>query len=359
MFQAILFRKLDESIFAEHGLYEDILTSDVFGAFKYLPADYLHAWIAKLRDRHPLLTPAFRLAQEMPDIEFWPQLYAAKEAGNYCEPDVVLWWEQLGVVIEAKRGSHFSVGQLQLERESTQHAAMAQGQATHVIVVAVGRNRPAWWWEQRQSTKHWLAFSSWGTLADVFEATLSVRRAAGVHLEEAALVGDLLARLQMRDIQPFRGFRSLASLGPPSSPPLLPCAVTPLSGVFPILASAPEPGLSEIWSSPSRSQTSFVSLAKAAPTHKATHLVVREVRCVSLASGFSGLSRVAPRRLVNAWPLKLVSSPATQHCVIAWKNAPHSRLAKVWRPPVRGGCSVRVRGAAATEASRLFWNPNR
>ena len=76
MFQAVLLRKLDESAFSGHVLYEDILTSDVFGAFKYLPADYLHSWIAKLLDRHPLLTPAFKLACERPqEIEFWPQLY--------------------------------------------------------------------------------------------------------------------------------------------------------------------------------------------------------------------------------------------------------------------------------------------
>ena len=41
MFQAVLFRKLDESLFAKQE-FEDILTSDVFGALKYLPADYLH-----------------------------------------------------------------------------------------------------------------------------------------------------------------------------------------------------------------------------------------------------------------------------------------------------------------------------
>ena len=156
-----------------------ILTSDVFGAFKYLPADYLQAWLARVRDRHPLLTPAFKLATGMPSTEFWPQLYAAKEAGNICEPDVVFWWEQLAIVVEAKRGSDFRVDQLQIERESTHHATMARGQAAHVIVVAVGRNRPAWWWQQRQSTKHWLAFSSWGTLADVLQATLSARQGDG------------------------------------------------------------------------------------------------------------------------------------------------------------------------------------
>lgn len=359
MFQAVLFRKLDESLFAEHGLYEDILTSDVFGAFKYLPMDYLHAWIAKLRDRHALLTPALKLAREMPDVEFWPQLYAAKEAGSYCEPDVVLWWEQLAVVIEAKRGSNFPVGQLQLERESAQHAAMARGQAAHVVVVAVGRNRPAWWWGQRQSTKHWLAFCSWGTLADVFEATLAVRRTVGVQLEEAALVRDLLARLKMRDIQPFRGFRSLASMGTPSSRPLLPCAVTRPAGVLPIHASAPEPRLSEIWPPISRFRSNFAGLAEAAPTQEAAQLVARDLlRCTSRVPDFSELRRMVPARLTDVWSLQLVSSLAMQHCVFAWENAPHSTLAKVWRPPVRGTCSIRVRGAPTNGASRLFWTPN-
>ena len=191
MFQAVLFRKLDETLLAEHGLYEDILTSDVFGALKYLPTDYLNAWLIRLRDRHPLLTPAFKLASGVPSIEFWPQLYAAKEAGNICEPDVVFWWEQLAIVVEAKRGSDFGVEQLQIERESTHHATMARGLAAQVIVVAVGRNRPAWRWQQRQGTKHWLAFSSWGTLADVLQATLSTRQGTGAQPGETALVGEI------------------------------------------------------------------------------------------------------------------------------------------------------------------------
>ena len=358
MFQAILFRKLDESLFAEHGLYEDILTSDVFGAFKYLPSDYFRAWIAKLRDRHPLLTPAFKLAREMPDIEFWPQLYAAKAARNYCEPDVVFWWDQLAIVIEAKRGSDFPVDQLQLERESTQHASLARGQAVHAIVVAVGRNRPGWWWDQRQNTKHWLAFSSWGTLADVFAATLAVRQAVGVQPEEASLVGDLLDRLEMRDIKPFCGFRSLAISGPPSSRPSLPGAVTRSAGVFPIHASAPRQRFSKIWPPITRFRLSFVGLGKAAPTHAGTHLVARELlRRTSCNSGFSGFGRVASERLAEVWPLQLTNSPATQRCVSAWKNAPHNDLAKVWRPAVRGGGTIRVCGAPTKEASRLFWTP--
>ncbi len=360
MFQAVLLRKLDESAFSEYGLYEDVLTSDVFGAFKYLPTDYLQAWIAKLRDRHPLLTPHFELACERPEeIEFWPQFYPAKEARSYCEPDVVLWWEQLAVVVEAKRGTHFAVGQLRLERESTQHVALARKRVVQVVVVAVGRNRPAWWLEQRPSTKHWLAFSSWGTLADVFEATLAARQAAGVQPEEAALVGDLLARLEMRDVRPFRGFRGLASLGPPTLQSLLRFAFTPPARVFPILVSPPERGLSEIWPRISRFRSSFATVAKASPTHRPRHLVVPELRCSSLTPDFGRLSRVAPQRLTNTWPLQLVSGATTQHCVVAWKNAPQSRLSKVWGPPVRGGCSIRVRGAPTAAPSRLFWTPNR
>jgi len=356
MFQAVLFRKLDESLFEKRD-YEDILTSDVFGAFKYLPPDYLHAWIVKLRDRHPLLTPAFKLAREMPDIEFWPQLYAAKAARNYCEPDVVFWWEQLAIVIEAKRGSDFSVDQLQLERESTQYAAMARGEAAHAIVVAVGRSRPGWWWNQRQNTKHWLAFSSWGTLADVFAATLAARQAVGVERQEASLVGDLLARLEMRDVQPFHGFRSVAVSGPPSRPSL-PGVVARPAGVFPIHVSAPVHRFSEICPPITKFGASFASLAKAAPTHAGTHLVARELlRCKSRTTDFSGLSRVASQRLAEVWPLLLVSSSATKRCICAWKDAPHGSLAKVWRPVVRGVWTFRVRSAPKKEASRLFWIP--
>ena len=358
MFQAVLFRKLDESLFAKQE-FEDILTSDVFGAFKYLPADYLHAWIAKLRDRHPILKPALKLVSGVPDVEFWPQLHAAKEAGHICEPDVILWWKQLALVIEAKRASNFQVEQLQVERESTQHAAMARGLATHVIVVAVGRNRPVWWLGQRQATKHWLAFSTWGTLADVFLATLGVRRAAGGLIEETALVRDLLARLDMRDIQPFRGFRSLANAGPPLSWPSLPCAVKRLAGIFPLGMSAPEVKVPEIWTPPSRFRSVFNDLAMSAPTHRASYFVGRELsRCVSRVPDFLQLSRVVPKCLADAWPLSLVGTLLPQRGILVWKMVPQCSLGNLWRPPVHGGCSITIRGAPTTEASNLFWTLN-
>lgn len=268
MFQAILFRKLDESLFGKDE-FEDILTSDVFGAFKYLPADYLHAWLAKLRNRHPLLTPAFKLVSGFPDVDFWPQLHAAEEARTICEPDVVLWWEYLLVVVEAKRASDFGLKQLLVEEESAQQAAMARGLAAQVIVVAVGRNRPAWWLAQRQTTRHWLASSTWGTLADVFLATLDVRRAAGCQPEEAALVSDLLARLALRGVGPFRGFGSLARVGAPPARAPLACAVGRLSGVFPIRMSAPQNDVSTIWPPPSIFRVGFAELANCGPTRKA------------------------------------------------------------------------------------------
>ena len=72
MFQAVLFRKLDEALLAKQD-FEDILTSDVFGAFKYLPVDYLHAWIARLRDRHPLLTPMTALSHSGAEPDYRKQ----------------------------------------------------------------------------------------------------------------------------------------------------------------------------------------------------------------------------------------------------------------------------------------------
>ncbi len=358
MFQAVLFRKLDESLFAKQE-FEDILTSDVFGAFKYLPADYLHAWIARLRERHPILTPAFKLAQGFPEVEFWPQLHAVKEAGHICEPDVVLWWQQLAVVIEAKRASNFQVDQLQVERESTQHAAIARGFATHVIVIAVGRNRPAWWLRHRQTTKHWLAFSTWGTLADVFLATLSVRQATGSQPQEAALVRDLLARLEMRDIQPFCGFRRLAVSRPLSSHAGLSFAVTRWAKFFPLRISVPDIAVREIWPRPAWYRSAIVDLARSTPIHRAHHLLASKVsHCAPRVSQFFQLSPAVPKQVADVWPLALVGSPSPQCGILAWKKAPVHSLAKSWRPTVRHGFSIRLRGTPTTEASRLFWAPH-
>ena len=355
MFQAVLFRKLDESLLAQQD-YEDILTSDVFGAFKYLSPDYLYAWIAKLRDRHPLLTPAFKLVSGSPDVEFWPQLHAAKEAGHICEPDVVFWWEQLAVVVEAKRASNFQLEQLLVEKESTQQAAMARGLAAQVLVVAVGRNRPSWWLDQRQTTRHWLAFSTWGTLADIFLATLNVRRAAECQPGEEALVSDLLARLDMRDVQPFRGFRSLARVGGPSSRPSLPCAVGRISGIFPLRVSPPDVEVPEIWPPSIVFRSTVVDLAGSVPTCSASQLVGRAIsRGMFRVPDFPKLSRGRPRRLADFWPLSVVGTLSPRRCVVAWKKTPQVNLTKVWRPPVHGKCSIRIRDVPTTAASRLFW----
>ena len=358
MFQAVLFRKLDESLFAKQE-FEDILTSDVFGALKYLPADYLHAWLAKLRDRHPLLTPALKLAHGFPEVEFWPQLHAAKESGNICEPDVVLWWEQLAVVIEAKRASNFEVDQLQVERESTQHAAMARGLATHVIVIAVGRNRPAWWLRLRQTIKHWLAFSTWGTLADVLLATLSIRQATGSQPQEVALIRDLLARLDMRDIQPFCGFRRLVASRPPSSHAGLPFAVRRWAKIFPLRNLPPEVTVREVWSRPKNYRSTVIDLAKSAPICRASQLLASQVsRRDSRVSQYFQLSLAVPHQVADVWPLACVASASPQGGILAWRHAPEHSLAKSWRPMGGHGSSIRLRGTPTIEASRLFWTPH-
>jgi len=347
MFQAILFHKLDESLLWKHE--EDILTSDVFGAFKYLPAAYLNAWIVRLRERHPLLKPAFEMVCGLPDVKFWPQFHAAKESRETCEPDVVLTWGNLAVVIEAKLESHLEVQQLQVERESTKQASMAGGLVAEVIVVAVGRHRPAWWLHQRQSTEHWLAFSSWGTLADVFHATLAERRAIGVEPEEAALVDDILVRLKIRGVEPF-GFGSLARRGPPSRPHFVPCEADRSTSVFPIHTSAPQVRLAEYWPPITNLRMSLLDLAKRAPVHEMTQLVIRKSpQCTSGFPGLVEVGRGVPKRFAQVWSLELKGSPTIEYCISAWRIAPDGRLAKVWQPLVRGVRSVGVRRARTKE----------
>jgi hypothetical protein len=161
----------------------------------------------------------------------------------------------------------------------------------------------------------------------------------------------------MRDVLPFRGFKSLARQASPKSLPLLPCATRRPRGVFPIHASAPVQRMSEVLPPVSRFRPGFVGLAKAAPTYKATHLVVRDLfRC--RGPDFNGLNRVVAERLADIWPLQIATSPATQRCIFAWKNASRTSLAKVWKPSVRGGCSVTIRGAPTSNVSGLLWTPN-
>lgn len=357
MFQAVLYRKLDEALFAKQE-YEDVLTSDVFGAFKYLPPEYLDNWIVKLRDRHPMLTPALKLAQGHPEIEFWPQLQAVKQSANICEPDVVFWWDHLAVVVEAKRASNFEISQLQIERESTHHAAMARGVAVQAVVVAVGRHRPAWWLAHRQISNHWLAFSSWSALADTFQSTLSRRQSVQCPTYEVMLVRDLLSRLEMRDVRPFRGFHFVATTKVPSLRLFVFTRFPEFSGIVPREAVAPRRSVKQIWPWHSALRLRFAQLASYVPTCKGLN-IVGEKRSAASRSGprFRQLAATAPTRLIRIWsPLPNVAS-GTAGCIHAWSKTPEYSLSSCWNLQTSTTGAIAVGSPSTMTSTELFWTP--
>ena len=121
MFQAILYGKYDEKGLMKHNpvLYEDILTSDVFGAFRYLPSRYIITWAADVLSSRKTLLP--RIAGR-PEIEFWPRFDAPEEDQKQREPDVLIRWPKLWLVVEAKRGSDLTRSQLEGEYKAVSQA---------------------------------------------------------------------------------------------------------------------------------------------------------------------------------------------------------------------------------------------
>ena len=92
--------------------YEDFLTASVVSRMTYLPGDIL--WrIVKCSSLHNRLS---KYSGGLESVEFWPNWPMPdrmKEMGMRREPDVFLKFEELDVIIEAKRNDSLSQSQVQ------------------------------------------------------------------------------------------------------------------------------------------------------------------------------------------------------------------------------------------------------
>lgn len=163
-------------------LYEDMLTSAVFGRISYLPDDVIGHFIS---DIIPGLAEAGEIG-EVREFHFWRR-YPLSRLGCNVEPDVVLVFPHHVISFEAKRndGSEMQkVEQIELQREALRDYFSDQTKwgIKSIFVVALGGHRA---WTPMQSADGGRINLTWRQLAEGIDRL----RSRGVG---ARLIDDIL-----------------------------------------------------------------------------------------------------------------------------------------------------------------------
>ncbi|MCK4819765.1 hypothetical protein KA005_28620, partial [bacterium] len=225
---------------------EDLLTSDVFGAIKYLPrVPYLEAVLRAIADRNPHADD-FRkciykssLCLEALNFNFWPSYPTpAGLPGSVTEPDVELSGPDILIHFEAKLQSGF--GEWQVERELAVAIEQSKDKEFFLVLVTSSTSPPHISFrgrrlsvldhlqsvseapeisaeivnQLRRNSKRVL-WISWLAIMAALEAAHSQHHnIEGVSYSEKCRATDMLQDLKqlmlMRGIQPFNGLAHIA-----------------------------------------------------------------------------------------------------------------------------------------------------
>lgn len=79
---------------------EDFLTSSVLGRLRYLPSDLMWS-ILRSVTRPTGILPT--IPGQLRSLEFWPRYETQNDRRTYIEPDAVFVFDQITIIIEAKR----------------------------------------------------------------------------------------------------------------------------------------------------------------------------------------------------------------------------------------------------------------
>lgn len=123
---------------------EDLLTAVFFGRFPYLSPVGQSALVSFMigRDEDPSSLGDFL------DIFFWEKV--ARDGSSYVEPDVIIVWEKLVVIVEIKPPFGGWQYKKQWEREiegllsSQEELNIDPRQRNGIYLVALGKNAPSW-----------------------------------------------------------------------------------------------------------------------------------------------------------------------------------------------------------------------
>ena len=229
---------------------EDLLTSDVFGALKYLPrVPYLDAVLRAIVRRNPHC-PVFKkcvlesgLHIEALKFSFWPS-YATPSGlpGLSTEPDVQIYGPDILLFFEAKLHSAF--GELQIERELAVGLEESGDREFFLVIVTPGISPPCIRYRglklkvdeyiravsskpgiskgimaQLSENADRILWISWHSIISALNsAHQQHRNMIGIDSAETRrawdIIGDLNQLLLMRGIQPFNGFSRVVKKSP-------------------------------------------------------------------------------------------------------------------------------------------------
>jgi len=143
---------------AEAAKTEDMLTSDVFGALELLGDAYLRAWVkgalgfgvkGQINNLEELLPPI----GTTPRFLFWPTLPSSHTRVPGCEPDVLILWGELALVVEVKYGAPKSGAGL----EEDESLRVSEELDRHNLVDQLGRQ----WVAAQALTRGYGLHSDW------------------------------------------------------------------------------------------------------------------------------------------------------------------------------------------------------
>ena len=200
---------------------EDLLTSDVFGALKYLPLTYLSAVMEQVAQRNPHSEPLTRHIPQLVaglktrEFLFWPSYPTPLDIGaGSTEPDVVIRTENTFLIVEAKLGSGF--GESQIERELGVALDHAGGREPFLLLVTKTLAPPRWGYSESATAaptasrllqaRNRVLWIDWaGLLAAIRLVRTTASPSAESETDTNGLVDDLIAVTELRGIRPFFG----------------------------------------------------------------------------------------------------------------------------------------------------------
>jgi len=227
---------------------EDLLTSDVFGALKYLPRNpYLNAVFNAIAERNPHSVHFKKVIEKLGakvesfNFHFWPSYPTPSGfSATRTEPDVQISDSDILIFIEAKLHSTF--GELQIERELSVGLEQSKSKEFFLILVTLSTTVPSISFEghrinvlkylknistsskipkhianQLKSNFERVLYISWqAVLSALYSANTQHKILENINSEEIRCCTDLIEDLKqlmlMRGIQPFNGFSSIVGM---------------------------------------------------------------------------------------------------------------------------------------------------
>jgi hypothetical protein len=213
---------------------EDILTSDVFGLMSYFPYEcLLKPFLENLEQKNP--QSGFQVPATAPlNIQFWKSFIWPEGLPDLnresIEPDVVIEWENVLLIVEAKFRSATNPKEL-LREYLVGQSEVKSGQKAFLLLIDKNLSRPDVWKNSESakvtiteyirtkinelqlsdkfSPEHvatsilWTNWQSFYALLEDFEQQISGDQSGNLDVVGKRIIQDLLAILERKELLPF------------------------------------------------------------------------------------------------------------------------------------------------------------